>query len=251
MDEVDDRLAGDPIWELFPSAKDVSLTASQFLLRLCKLVACCAALWLVYPPLAVVIACVAVAVRDFQIGRRLSRSIPVKSGGTICSRFRYAWGAWKACWMAWALMMATLFILGGGVKNGDVPPGFVPAILVWITAFTLSATWTAYGLAATYRSGMKIWIGEGLNHARQLLLGLALGGFTLVMWVPIGIWIVGKVIWAPEGAGYETIIVIVMIVWLLGSLAMLPVVDRLSPSVVASHPGKFGPKVPAVGKWDA
>jgi hypothetical protein len=39
-------------------------------------------------------------------------------------------------------------------------------------------------------------------------------------------------------------------VMLIGSVVILVILDRFSHHVVADRPGKFGPKVPTVGKWN-
>jgi hypothetical protein len=36
-----------------------------------------------------------------------------------------------------------------------------------------------------------------------------------------------------------------------GPVAILMILDRIDRRVVAESPGKFGPKVPSVGKWNA
>ena len=47
--------------------------------------------------------------------------------------------------------------------------------------FTVSATLTALGLLAASRSGMRVWIGEGVNRARTLLMGMLVAGFTFIV----------------------------------------------------------------------
>ncbi len=202
--------------------------------------------WFLCPTLSVVSACLAVAFRDFVTGRQLARSIPDKAGGKVCSRFSYAWGAWKAGWAACAMTFAVLYFDLRYESRRDPPPAFVAAILIWIASFASSSAWTALGLLAAYRSGMKVWIGEGLNQARLLLLGMLLAGITLTMLVLTSLWIVGKLLSASDGRIYKRFFVILF----AGSFAVLPLLDWLSPRIVADRPGKFGPKVPTVGKWD-
>ncbi len=36
-----------------------------------------------------------------------------------------------------------------------------------------------------------------------------------------------------------------------GPVIILLILDMISRRVIADSPGKFGPKVPTVGKWDA
>src|SRR5262249_37441691 len=145
-------------------------------------------------PLAVVTACLSVAARDFRRGRQLARSIPSKAGGTICARFAYAWGAWKLGVAGFVLML--VFVVGGllasTTKGRDPPSGFMAAMLCWMGGFTLSAALTALGLLAVHRSGMRVWIGEGVNRAGTLLLGMLMVGFVLLVVVPVCVWITSR-----------------------------------------------------------
>ncbi len=108
MNEMDDRLAGDPVWELFahptPRPAQEALQTRDYR-RWLVVAGLIAVGWLVFPPLAVMTACLSVAARDFRTGRKLARSIPDKAGGTICARFTYAWGALKLGAAAFALMI--------------------------------------------------------------------------------------------------------------------------------------------------
>ena len=111
MNEPDDRLVGDPVWELFPdpSPGHEAQRTRRYLSRLAVAVLIVVA-WFLYPPLSVAVTCLAVAARDFQTGRRFARSIPDKAGGGICSLFSYAWGAWKLGVTAFVLMFVTITI---------------------------------------------------------------------------------------------------------------------------------------------
>ena len=82
MSEPDDRLVGDPVWELFPdpSPGHEARRSRRYLSWLAVAILIVVA-WFLYPPLSVIVACLAVAARDFQTGRRLARSIPDKAGG--------------------------------------------------------------------------------------------------------------------------------------------------------------------------
>src|SRR5262245_34790802 len=105
MIEADDRLVGDPVWELFPASPQASGRRSWGTAnyrRWLALAALVIASGLLYPPLAVVTICLAVAIPDLRSGWRLARAIPDKSGGTVCALFTYAWGVWKAAWAAFA-----------------------------------------------------------------------------------------------------------------------------------------------------
>jgi hypothetical protein len=252
MNEVDDRLAGDPVWELFPypssgpGRENVLAHRSKHWLAVIGGVAVA---WFLYPPLSVVSACLAVGYRDFVTGQRLARSMPDKAGGKVCSRFSYAWGAWKASWAAFAIVFAVFYLEVVSKGRSDPPPAFVAAILSWIASFALSAAWTASGLLAAYRSEMKVWIGEGLSQARLLLLGMLLAGLALTMFALTSLWIVGKLLRVSDEKSYDIIFIIIFICSFFCCGGVLPLLDWLAPRILADRPGKFGPKVPAVGKW--
>src|SRR4051812_39377011 len=94
MMEPDDRLAGDPVWELFPSAPPRAPRPHRF--RHGAAVAILVAVsWWLHPVLSVIAVCLAAALKDIRTGWQLARSIPDKGGGGICALFSYAWGAWK------------------------------------------------------------------------------------------------------------------------------------------------------------
>lgn len=179
MSETDDRLAGDLVWELFaqPTSSPAKAASRTGRYGPWSVVAALIVLGWLSPPLAVVMACLAVSAGDFRTGRQSARSIPSKAGGTICARFTYAWGAWKLAVAGFVLMFVSPVF--GMPKGGHEPPvAFVTALLLMVGGFTLSATLTALGLIAAHRSGMRVWIGEGVNQARTLLLGMLVVGFT-------------------------------------------------------------------------
>ena len=158
MNETDDRLVGDPVWELFtqPTAgpADVALGTGHhgpWLVGAGLIALGC----YMYPPLAVVTVCLAVAAQDFHWGRQLARSIPSKAGGTFFARFSYAWGAWKVGISAIVLMFASIVIWTPVKPPAEPPAAFVAALLLVMGGFTLSSGLTALGLLATYRSGMR------------------------------------------------------------------------------------------------
>jgi hypothetical protein len=252
MNELDDRLAGDPIWELFPDraagpARGSRIARSGRWLAVACLVA---ASWLLSPPLAVVMACLAIAAGDFRKGRQLARSIPDKAGGTVCARFTYAWGAWKLGLTALAFMFATA--ITARKEPPEMPPAFLASLLLCLGGYSLSATLTAAGLVRAYRSGMRIWIGEGVNQARTLLLGMLIVGFTVAVLGPIAVWLAARVPNArASGDSPGAILGAVFGLTLGGPLVMLLILDRVCRRVVADRPGKFGPKVPMVGKWNS
>jgi hypothetical protein len=255
MTEVDDRLVGDPVWELFPIKTPDTDQAARGVRRFRRWLArfgLVAAAWLLSPAAGVVAACVLVAAADFRSGWQLRRSLPDKAGGTICARFAFAWGTWKAGVVAFALMFAVIlaFAIIGGRR--EVPPAFVAALLLGMYGFAASAAWTAAGLLAAYRSGMRVWIGEGVNQARTLMLGMLITAFTVGVLGPLTAWlavglppVVDRQSTAPVwfGLGFFGCM-------FGGPVVILIVLDWFSRRIVAERPGKFGPKVPTVGKWN-
>jgi hypothetical protein len=253
MDETDDRLAGDPIWELFPDRVGTAPRESRLARGGRWLAGACvvAVAWLLSPPLAVLTACLAVSAGDFRNGRQLARSIPDKAGGRICARFTYAWGAWKFGLTAFAFMLATAIL---GRKQSDVPPGFVASLLLFMAGFVLSASFTAAGLARAYRYRMRVWVGEGVNRARLLLLGMLTAGFTVAVLGPLGVWLAASAPHASNSGDVLRVSVMVGVMFGLmlgGGFVTLLILDWVSRYVVADRPGKFGPKVSAVGKWSS
>jgi hypothetical protein len=254
MNEVDDRLAGDPVWELFPYPVPGHAQGSpggrdyrQWLAMACLVAGC----WLLYPPLGVVTVCLAIAARDFRLGRQLARSIPDKAGGTVCARFTYAWGAWKVGCAAFALMFVVMILFSAAGGRREVPPAFFAAMLLWMGGFSASAALTASGLLRAYRSGMRVWIGEGVNQARTLLLGMLVLGFTVVVLGPMCLWLTGRFPRPSDGRGDDLWGLLAFFGCMLGgALVILLVLDWVSRRVVADRPGKFGPKVPTLGKWN-
>jgi hypothetical protein len=211
--------------------------------------------WLLFPPLAVVTACLAVAARDFRTGRQLARSIPDKAGGTVCARFAYAWGAWKVGAAAFATIFALAPFFAPARAGREVPTALTAALmaseLLWMGGFTLSAVLTASGLLAAYRSGMRVWIGEGVNRARTLFMGMLVVGFTFLVLGPMCIWLVGRFPRPGDSRGGDLAGLLVFLgCAFAGPVVILLALDWISQRVIADRPGKFGPKVPTVGKWN-
>ncbi len=255
MNEADDRLAGDPVWELFPypaHEPGPGVNKSREYLPWLTVAGLIVVSYFVFPPLAVVIASVAVAARDFGSGRRLAQSIPDKAGGAVLARFRYAWGAWKLGMAAFVLMFMTLALVTALGRRREVPLEFGAAMFLWMGGFTASAGLTAWGLVTSYRSGMKIWVGEGVNRARMLMLGMLLFGFVLGVLLPMCFWLASSFPRASDSRpdGLSSLLGFVGCMF-GGPLLILLVLDRVSHHVVADRPGKFGPKVPTVGKWNS
>lgn len=253
MNEADDRLAGDPVWELFPQA--VHGLASRGLRSLsfgtCVSVAgLIAAGWFWSPLLAVMAISLAVAYRDFRTGWQLSRSMGARAGGKVCARFACAWGMWKIGTTSFFVCLAVILycVFTNSVEQ---PEACFASLLLSVAAFTASAALTGWGVLAAYRSEMRIWLGEGVNRARVLCLAMLIVGFFFGVLVPacIGLAALDPRDW---DAGYSGILsALVLSCPLAGSLVILRMLDAIHRRVIADRPGKFGPKVPTVGKWSA
>ena len=92
-----------------------------------------------------------------------------------------------------------------------------------------------------------------MNQARTLLLAMLMVGFAVAVLGPFGVWLTASAPFARDGDDVVRVILFVgatIALMLLSPVIMLLILDRLSRRVVADRPGKFGPKVPTVGKWD-
>jgi hypothetical protein len=255
MNETDDRLAGDVVWELFAPSVPPSPRSGdrarryQYWLVVAGLIGLA---WFVSPSAAVLIACTAVAAPDVRRGWQVARSIPDKAGGTICARFTYAWGAWKFGVAAMVLMFVFTAEYAAKGKSPQVPASFLAALLLCMAGFTLSAALTASGLLAALRSGMRVWIGEGVNQARTLLFGMLLVGFAFAVLGPMCVWLSGRFPRAGDSRDDPFSILLPLFGCMLGgAVGILVVLDIVCLRVIADRPSKFGPKVPTVGKWDS
>jgi hypothetical protein len=255
MNETDDRLVGDPVWELFTRPTPGPIQEGPRIRhhgRRLVVVVLIAIGWFWFPPLAVVTACLAVAARDFFRGRELARSIPSKAGGTICARFTHAWGAWKLGVAGFLLMFATIAVFAATKNESEMPSACMAALLSGMSGFILSATLTALGLVEAYRSRMRVWIGEGVNQARTLLMAMLIVGFTFVALGPLFIWLSGRFPLAGDSRGVDLPMSLAFFGCLFGApVVILVVLDWIGRRVIADRPGKFGPKVPTVGKWNS
>jgi hypothetical protein len=119
----------------------------------------------------------------------MTRSIPDKVGRTICVRFAYAWGAWKAAWAALATCFISLYLYVPSANHPDPPLAFILSMLLFLSGFIASAFWTGLGLVAAYRAEMKVWVGEGMNQARMLLPGLLAFGAGCGLFIPVMSWV--------------------------------------------------------------
>jgi hypothetical protein len=80
-------------------------------------------------------------------------------------------------------------------------------------------------------------------------MGMLIAGFTLLVMMPAFILLPGMLPRPAEQPSSGLLVAALSLGCLLGvPAAILVVLDRLSKRVVASHPGKFGPKVPSVNK---
>ena len=250
MNEVDDRLVGDPVWELFPTTFPAESAAFSRRSQVAGWIGAGIFITLgliVFPPLAIVTICGVVGLKDFLNAGRLRRSIPDRGVAAVCSRFAHAWGAWKVGMTAVALMFASVMFVE---KGGPPTSSFVVAALLVLIGFTVSAFFTALGLLAALQNGMRVWVGEGVNRARGLLLAMLLVGFTAGVLMPALLLmrsIVPRPVGGTGGALFFGGLVGCMFV---APVIMLLLLDWISRRVVADRPGKFGPKVPTVGKWN-
>lgn len=253
MSETDDRLAGDLVWELFPQQTQEATRSRRIRFGI-ACVFLVGLTWFLYPPLSVTLACLAISFRDFQTGRRLARTIPDKAGGRICALFTYAWAAWKFGVTAFVLMWGAIVyeVSVSDLKGQGPPPVVATAMLLLVGGFLASSICTAAGLVKAFRSGMRVWVGEGINQARTLLLGMLVVAFTFFVLVPMCLWLARN---DPRGKPSLGWISFYMFGFLgsifVGPFMILVVLDWISRRVVADRPGKFGPKVPTVGKWNA
>jgi hypothetical protein len=134
----------------------------------------------------------------------------------------------------------------------EVLPAIVPSLLLSIGAFTLSAVTTASGLFSAYRADMRVWIGEGVNQIRTLLMHMLIVAFTFGVLGPLSVWLSTRLARARDSRADDPLTLLPFVGCLLvGPPGILVVLDVLSRRVIANRPGKFGAKVPAVGKWSS
>ncbi|WP_337177069.1 hypothetical protein [Paludisphaera sp.] len=235
-------------WELFPRPED---RPRRGLLR-AAVVAAIVAMWFVDRPFAVVAACVAAAYGDVREGFRLAKVVPDPAGARVCMLFRFAWGAWKAGAMGLAFLFV-VFQWTAFARRPGLPPESSMAMGALVLGFLASAALTAAGMIAALRSGLRVWIGEGVNQARMLLLSMLMSAFLIGVLIPGAIWL--RRITNSMLPDASTIALVSLLAFcgltIVGPIAILITLDRISRRVIAERPGKFGPKVPSVGKWNA
>ena len=85
-------------------------------------------------------------------------------------------------------------------NHPEVSPAFFAALLLAMAGFTASAALTALGLLAAFRSGMRVWIGEGVNQARTLLFAMLIVGFTILVLGPMCVFLAGLIPLRKDGS---------------------------------------------------
>ncbi len=149
------------------------------------------------------------------------------------------------------LMLASVFLSAHAMKRREMPSAGLASMFLVMGGFTLSAALTASGLVAAYRSGMRVWIGKGVNQARTLLMAMLIVGFVFVALVPMSLWLSARFPRAIDAqpAALPDFLAFCSCLF-VGPLLIVLVLDRISRRIIANRPGKFGPKVPTVGKWN-
>jgi hypothetical protein len=249
MDDYDRSLAYDFDWALFPHEEPGGSRARRWGRRL-EVAFIVVLTWFVAQPLSIVLACAAVGSGEFLEGRRRAKSIPDRAASRICLLFTYAWGTWTlgVAGIAAFFVIAALNVSLMGYE--EFPAGAATALLLAPCGFLVAMLLTAAGLVQALRSGLRIWIGEGMNQVRTLLLGQLIILFMVFAIFPILVLLVGDF---PRNGDPGTVVKsswgVLMVALFAGPVAILIILDRIGRRIIASHPGKFGPKVPSVGKW--
>jgi len=248
MHHLDSTLAEDFDWALFPQDEHHVSPARRWFRRL-EFGFVIVLTWVVCQPLAVVLACLAISFRDFRTAGVSSRMTPDPAASRICWLFGCAWGMWKLGAIGFASMFAVIAQVGANQEDRSIPPAFVAAILLWLAGFGASAALTAAGLVKAFRSEMRVWIGEGINQARTLLMSMLIAGFALLVMMPTFVFLPGMLPRPADQSGSGLLFMTGFLGCLFGApVTILVILDLLSRRIVAAHPGKFGPKVSSVGK---
>lgn len=248
MHDLDSTLAEDFDWALFPQDEHHVSPVRRWFRRL-EFGFVVVLTWFISQPLAVVLACLAISFRDFRTARVSSRMTPDPAASRICWLFACAWGMWKLGAMAFGLMFVVIAQAYANHEDQHVPAAFVTAILLWLAGFGASAALTAAGLVKAFRSEMRVWIGEGINQARTLLMSMLIAGFALLVMMPTFVFLPGILPRPAAQSEPGLLFTTGFLGCLFGApVAILVILDLLARRIVAAHPGKFGPKVPSVGK---
>lgn len=247
MRDVDSTLAEDFDWALFPQDETQAPPWKRWL-RWLEASFVVTLSWIIWPPLAVVLACLAISFGDFRRAHLASRSIPDRAAKWICLLFGYAWGFWTLGIAAFASFFVVAMLNVSVLREQGMPDSALTAFLLIPCGFVGAVILTSLGLVLALRSGMRIWIGEGRNQARTLLRGVLIVLFTIFGLGPILLLMVASVDRASQASKGSAILGYLFAAMLVGPLAILIVLDKISRRVLASHPGKFGLKVPSVKK---
>lgn len=248
MNDLDSTLAEDFDWALFPR-EEARVPALKRWLRRLEVVLVLGLVWIIRPSLAVVLACLAVSHGDFRAASLASRSIPDRAAARVCSLFGYAWWGWTLGVAAFAIGVVAGAARGVVMQEQTMPSEVIAAFLLMPCGFLVAFGLTAVGLILALRGEMRVWIGEGLNQARILLLGLLIIMFMIFGIFPLLVVLGASFDRSPETLAKVNLIGVVLLASLfVGPVVILIILDRIAGRVLASHPGKFGPKVPSVKK---
>ena len=98
---------------------------------------------------------------------------------------------------------------------------------------------------------MRVGVGQGVNQARTLLLGMLIMVFAVAVLGPLCFWLaVGVPHAGDRNDGVAWFVGGMLGLMFVSPVVLLLILDWVCRHVVADRPGKFGPKVPAVGKWN-
>ena len=148
-----------------------------------------------------------------------------------------------------------LVVVNNVLLKQEVPPhGAVFAFLLFPVGFLISTVLTAAGLFKAIRSGMRVWIGEGMNQARTLMLASLIVVFTLCVLIPLTLVMMAGSTGVGRGPTLPPLALVGFLGFLgsasVGPIVILTTLDRIGRRVLAEQPGKFGAKSPTLGKWD-
>ncbi len=158
MNEPDDRLEGDPVWELFACGALVRHKRVRGFIAICDGRLALLSWWqpgAMSPVLGVVATCSSVAIEDLSGGGSLALFVPDKTGGTICALFTWAWGAWKIGVAGFVMTFALMPVYAPSLRGAEPPAWAMAPLLLSFGGFVLSAVLSALGLVMAFRSGMR------------------------------------------------------------------------------------------------
>ncbi|MGE3817910.1 MAG: hypothetical protein AB7I30_00600 [Isosphaeraceae bacterium] len=240
MSETDDRLVGDHVWEVYPATRRPTSRGALATRLGVFVVLIIGGLW-VHPPLGAYFFCVGVAWGDFAQGRTAWRGIPDRWVGFVSACFHFAWGFWKLGVSAFACLFVLTVI---DLKSEEPPPGVPGAVAISLGGFCLAAVLTVLGIVGALRGGLVIWLGEGFNRAKTLLLSMLIVGFVLGFLIPLCLLLVDD---------SRPILNLLTFAALYGGMFVGPVIllltrDLLEQRILADRPIEYGRKGPLIGK---